>query len=209
MFEWFRLYKRFNVSFTAVWSELDTTQNLSSLGNSDLVQFLRLSYSLMYCKITPGLKIAAIRLYERGLLDLDNILDTCMLSCSTFFRTLKLYRTTGDVVNPEPSHRFTRKLDHNDIHYLCQLMHNNPDNFLNELTHLLKTNRFISVHYTTICAELIRAGITCKRLKCIASKRCESRRAAFVAHMSQYEPEELGFIDETSKDERTVGQQYG
>lgn len=27
--------------------------------------------------------------------------------------------------------------------------------------------------------------------------------------MSQYSPEELGFLDETSKDERTVGRRYG
>ena len=28
-------------------------------------------------------------------------------------------------------------------------------------------------------------------------------------HMAQYSPEELGFIDEVSKDERTVGRRYG
>ena len=163
----------------------------------------------MYHTISPDVKIAAIRLYERARLDLEEILDSCNISRSTFFRALKLYRTTGDVENARQVDRSVRALDYDDIHYLRQLIHDNPDHFLDELSHLLKTNRFISVHYTTIYNELLRAGITRKRLKRIAAERNEGLRAEFIARMAQYDPEELGFIDEVSKDERTVGRRYG
>jgi hypothetical protein len=39
-----------------------------------------------------------------------------------------------------------------------------------------------------------------KKLKYIASERNEELRAAFVAHMSQYDATEIEFIDEVSKD---------
>jgi hypothetical protein len=46
-------------------------------------------------------------------------------------------------------------------------------------------------------------------LRRIAIERNELRRAAYVHQMSQYPPEYLGFLDETSKDERTLTRGYG
>ena len=62
----------------------------------------------------------------------------------------------GDVVKPRMVgvHGRMRNLDFTDLQYLLQLVCDNPDYFLNELLHLLKTNQFISVHYTTIHREL-------------------------------------------------------
>ena len=74
---------------------------------------------------------------------------------------------------------------------------------------MLKTNRFISVHYSTIHDELLRSGISRKRLQKIAKERDEDLRADFITRMAQFAPEELGFIDEVSKDERTVGRRFG
>lgn len=48
-----------------------------------------------------------------------------------------------------------------------------------------------------------------KKLKRIAIERNEERQAAFVSRMAQYEPEGLGFLDETSKDERTTRRAHG
>jgi transposase len=164
----------------------------------------------MFRKIGRDVKIAAIRLYERELLSLDNILDCCGFSERTWYRILKLWRETGDVINPNRSLRGRlRSLDHDDLAYLLRLIRQNPDYFLDELLYLLKTNRFISVNYVTIHRELERAGVSCKKLKRIAKERNEGRRADFIGRMAQYSPEELGFLDETSKDERTVGRRYG
>lgn len=48
-----------------------------------------------------------------------------------------------------------------------------------------------------------------KKLKRIACKHDDLARAPFTRHMVQYSPEELVFLDEVSKDERTLGRHYG
>ncbi|KAF9472491.1 hypothetical protein BDN70DRAFT_778605, partial [Pholiota conissans] len=61
-----------------------------------------------------------------------------------------------------------------DIDYLKRIINHRPDWFLDELLNLLATNRFISAHYTTIHRELVRAGISLKKLKKIAVERNEN-----------------------------------
>ena len=160
--------------------------------------------------ISRDLKIAAIRLYERELLSVSDILDCCGFSKRTWQRLVKLWRTTGDVVPESQSLRARlRVLDHEDIRYLLFLIRQNPDYFLDELLYLLKTNRFISVHYTTIYRTLERVRVSRKKLQRVARERDEDQRAEFIARMARYSPEELGFIDEVSRDERVVGRHYG
>lgn len=161
-------------------------------------------------KISRDVKLAAINLYEHNMLSLEQILECVGISESTFWRVCKLWRETGDVVR----HNYgaagrPRALHFDDVNYLVRLIHHRPDWFLDELLDLLDHNRFISVHYTTIYRELARAGMSLKKLKKIARERNEDRRADFIRRMAQYEPEELGFIDETSKDERTTARHFG
>jgi transposase len=151
-----------------------------------------------------------MKLYERELLPLDTILDVLEMSRSTFFRVRKLWRETGDVISHKTSLRGRlRALNYNDIQYLLLLIEQNPDYFLDELLYLLTTNRFISVHYTTVHRALERAGVSRKKLKKIAYERSEPLRADFIGRMAKYEPEELGFLDEVHKDERTLARGYG
>jgi transposase len=162
-------------------------------------------------RISCDVKRAAIRLYERELLDVEEIQDCCGLSRRTWYRILKLWRETGDVaisrnVGQQGRHRI---LDREDLGYLLELIRGNPDYFLDELLHLLKTNRFISVHYTTIFRELERLRMSHKKLKKIALERDELQRADFFARMAQYQPDELCFIDEMSRDARSIGRRYG
>jgi transposase len=151
--------------------------------------------------ISADCKLAAIRLHERGLPPLETILDCCRFSRRTWFRVIKLWRETGHVIHLAEIRRGRpRILDTKDIQYLLQLVKNNPDYFLDEMLNLLQTNRFISVHFTTIFRELKCAGMSRKKLKRIAIERNEERRADFVARMAQYQPEGLRFMDEVSKD---------
>jgi len=173
------------------------------------VSLLRTS-TMGFRHISRDVKIAAIRLHEQDLLELDDILQCCGFSARTFYRILKLWHETGDVVNPKASvSGRIRILDHEDVQYLLCLVADNPDYFLDELLHLLKTNRFISVHYTAVHRVLERANVSRKKFKRIAMERNEERRANFVGRMAQYMPEQLGFLDEVSKDERTPGRRYG
>ncbi|KAJ3502659.1 hypothetical protein NLJ89_g8785 [Agrocybe chaxingu] len=161
-------------------------------------------------RISADVKLAAIKLYERRLLALEDILDCVGFSQWTFWRTLKRYRETGTVV-PQPSHLRgrPRKLHFSDVSYLFSLLHHRPDWFLDEFLDLLESNRFISVHYTTIYRELKRMGVSRKKLRRIAKERNEDLRADYIRTISQYSPEELGFIDEFSKDERTLQRRCG
>ncbi|KAJ3900162.1 hypothetical protein F5879DRAFT_1025574, partial [Lentinula edodes] len=57
--------------------------------------------------------------------------------------------------------------------------------------------------------ELSRCNISLKKLRCIAKECCPFKCAAYVAAIGQYTPDQFGFIDETSKDDRTPGQRQG
>ncbi|KAF5389058.1 hypothetical protein D9757_004923 [Collybiopsis confluens] len=161
-------------------------------------------------RISRDLKLCAIQLYKRGLLDLNDILDCVGFSERTFYRVLEFWRETGDVV---PHHYGLcgrkRLLMHDDIEYLVHLVRHRPDYFLDKLTSLMQDNRFIAVHLSTICRELTRQGISLKKLRRIARERSPQKRAGFIAEIGEYSPEQLGFIDETSKDNRTVGRSRG
>ena len=134
-----------------------------------------------YRFISRDLKLAAIQMYENGVLNLNNILHSLQFSYRTFYRILKLWREMGDVVKRGKSLRGKiHNLEYKDIQFLLCLIWNNSDYFLDELLNLLRTNRFISVHYTTIHHELKRAGVSRKTLKWVALERDEECRAALL-----------------------------
>ncbi|KAJ7255578.1 hypothetical protein C8J57DRAFT_1075446 [Mycena rebaudengoi] len=160
--------------------------------------------------ISRDVKLAAMNLFERDILPLPDILDIVGFSESTFWRTRKLWRETGDVSKPKSSTAGRRRLLHReDLDYILRLVNLRPDWFLQELLHLVKTNRFISVHFTTIFRELQRLNMSRKKLKKIAAERNERVRMDFVRRMGEYPAECLGFLDETSKNERTLSRGFG
>lgn len=158
-------------------------------------------------RISSDVKLAAIHLYQRDLLPLDDILDCVGISRSTFFRALRLWEDTGSVTKaPSILRGLTDALQQDDLSYLLRLVKARPNCFLDELLGLLETNRFISVHYATIFLALQSAGVSRKKLDRIAKERNEHLRAHFILEMAKYTPEQLGFLDELSKDdsERTA-----
>ncbi|KAK6972291.1 hypothetical protein R3P38DRAFT_3240036 [Favolaschia claudopus] len=82
--------------------------------------------------ISRDVKIAAVNLYEQDILTLKQILDCVGFSRRTFFRVLRLWRTTGNVVKPRERTGRLRIPHHDDIHYLLELIRNNPHYFLDE-----------------------------------------------------------------------------
>ncbi|KAF9059463.1 hypothetical protein BDP27DRAFT_1204815, partial [Rhodocollybia butyracea] len=120
-------------------------------------------------RISRDLKICAINLYQRELLDLEDILDCVGFSERTFYRILALYRETGDVIR----HHFgpighPHLLLYDDIDYLLCLVRHRPDYFLDELANLLEDNHFISIHFCTAMRQLQNCGISLKKLCRIA-----------------------------------------
>ena len=161
-------------------------------------------------KISRDLKLAAMRIHDQGILPVGAIIDCLQISRRTFYRILNLWVTTGDVVCHTNGVRGRpRILHHDDIDYLRRIIRHRPDWFLDELLDLLKNNRFISAHFTTIHRELEHAGVSTKKLKKIAFERNENLRADCMRHIARYSPEQLGFLDEVSKDERTIARSRG
>jgi len=163
-----------------------------------------------YRKISRDLKLAAMRMHEHGILSVAQITDCLQISRRTFYRVLELWHTTGDVIRHTNGVRGRPRILHfDDIDYLNRIIKHRPDWFLDELLSLLQTNRFISAHFTTIHRELVRAGVSTKKLKKIAAERNENLRADYMRHIAQYSPEQMGFLDEVSKDERTSARSRG
>jgi len=145
-----------------------------------------------------------MRLYEDDILSKPTILDYLSISSWTFDHILSLWNATGEVVKETNSVRGCPcNLHFSDVEYLKCLIRHRPDWFLDELQYMLQMNHFISTHFATVHRELVRAGISEKKIKKAASECNEDLWADYIAWMGQYSPEQLGFLDEVSKDERT------
>jgi hypothetical protein len=74
---------------------------------------------------------------------------------------------------------------------------------------LLENNCFILAHYSTIHRELVCAGVSTKKLKKITLEHNENLHVDYIRHMAQYSPEQVGFLNKISKDERTSSRSRG
>jgi transposase len=166
---------------------------------------------MQFCKISQDVKIAAINLYDTNIFTVQELCQLVGFSAHTFWWIHRLWTDTGDVVTHKYGYQYgqTRILHVEDVQYLICLIRHHPDWFLDELLDLLQHNRFISVHYTTIHQELVGCGVSLKKLKVIAVERNEERHMEFIHKISQYEPEELGFLDETLKNNKTPSRSRG
>ncbi|KAI5894903.1 Homeodomain-like protein, partial [Schizophyllum commune] len=127
---------------------------------------------MVYRTISRDLKLAAVKLYDAGHMIVEDICDCVGFSTRTFSRIHRLWTETGDVVKHKhgiPGRRRELMLD--DVMYLLRLVRQRPDWFLEELADLLRENRFLSVHFSTIHRELLRHGYTSKKLRRIAKER--------------------------------------
>lgn len=166
---------------------------------------------MAYRHIPDAVKLAAIRLWQAGNMELSEILRIVDFSRATFYRMLDLYERTGEVSKPASITRGRpRTLQREDTDYLITLIKHSPGIFLDELQHLLESNRFIAVHITLIHRELERLNLSTKLMRKKAAERSPLLRADFILRVcAEYKPEQLMFTDETSKDDRTTVRKYG
>jgi len=164
-------------------------------------------------KISRDVKLAAIQLHQRDLLPLRDILECCGFSERTWFRILKLWRETGDVVNRQPG-RFSAAVCVLQIVRISIACFASSGRILTTSWTSSCTSEDKSIHICPLhnksSVSLSVLALATKNSKRIAKERNETLRAEFIARMAQYDPSELGFIDETSrKYERTPGRHYG
>ncbi|KAJ8589275.1 hypothetical protein M405DRAFT_881705 [Rhizopogon salebrosus TDB-379] len=125
-------------------------------------------------------------------------------SGSSMFMTFSSAVDSLNALDHEDSIKFT------PAYYLLRLVRQNPHYFLDELMHLLKTVDSSPSSSQQSSRELECAGLSLyRKFKRIAQERNENLRAEFIARiMAQYDPTVLGFVDDTSKDERMPGRRY-
>lgn len=154
-----------------------------------------------YRYISDDVKIAAIKLWQNGYMELSDILYVVGFSKATFYHVLDLYNRTGEVSKPPSITRGRlRTLQREDTDYLVALIQHSPALFLDEPQTLLSETRLIAVHITLIHRKLARLNILTKLMKKKASEPNPLLCADFIPHVcAEYTAEQLMFTDESSK----------
>jgi hypothetical protein len=65
------------------------------------------------------------------------------------------------------------------------------------------------IHISTVAREMKRLGLTYKKASKQAAERNNRLRSYYSIRMSKYRPEQLVFLDESYKDDRTVLRNWG
>ena len=160
-------------------------------------------------KISDDLKEVSLRM-KRKAYPINEILDLCKISESTFYHTQARKRLTGSVAKKQAIGRGRpRKLAIQDSQYLLKLARHKPATFLDEYTRRLEDSRFLNVSLATIHRTFIRAGLNVKRIQKLAAERSPEIRADYIRRISQYPANYLVFLDEVSKDDRTYARLWG
>ncbi|CAJ0631680.1 17689_t:CDS:2 [Entrophospora sp. SA101] len=161
-------------------------------------------------QLSTDLKWRIVFLHIDGYSD-QIIANMLCLSISTVRRILNLYKTWGCVETPIKGQQGRRKIfDKKDLESLKQLVTQNPDFYLDELVVEMTKKSGKEVSVATLCHSLKYCGITRKKITKAAKERNELVRGFFILTIgSYYSPEQLIFLDESSKDERSISCSYG
>jgi transposase len=161
-------------------------------------------------KISTDLLATSVRIHRRGRDTKEENAAVCNISKRTLERALVRVRETGTVAHRPPRARGRpKKVLQEDIDYLVRISRYKPSTFLREYCSMLGDQRYLDVHITTIHRALERAGISLKKLQKIAAERDPLARADYIRRVSRYRSDQLVFIDEVSKDDRTYARHYG
>ena len=83
--------------------------------------------------------------------------------------------------------------------YLISLIKHTPDMYLSELQHMLEVVRGVSVHKSTVCRSLHRAGYSLKKASISALEQNEDLRCEYLLEVGlEFSAEQLVFVDESA-----------
>ena len=144
---------------------------------------------------------------ERQCHDIANRLQ---IATSTAHRIFKRFEKTGDVAPPkQPSRLHTRKLDEHHELLIIAIVMENPCVYLRELCQRIEDATNVRVSGSTVCRILRKNGYTRKKIQQVARQRSVEYRAAFVAHVLQYDPEYFVWVNETGSDAKNHIRKFG
>ena len=131
------------------------------------------------------------------------------------FRSLQRWQRNQDLYgNPLPPRLpllgRRRILNADMTHDLYTLLEEAPEMYLDEIQDWLAVTHDVKLSKTALFENIRDAGITYKLLRKAAAERDDDARAEWMDDMNtHFVSQQLVFIDETSKDDRTVYRHYG
>ena len=149
-------------------------------------------------------------IWQREVLGMTNrvIAANLGVDSTTVWRTVKLFRETGEV-QPKTPPGALKKLSLVIEFIIVSEVLNRPGITLHELQTMLVEETGVVVCLSTVCRFLHRIGFSRQKLRIVAIQRNDFLRAQFVSDVSIYEPEMLIFLDETGSDRRNSIRKHG
>ncbi|CAB5381930.1 unnamed protein product [Rhizophagus irregularis] len=124
-------------------------------------------------------------------------------------KVINIYAKWGCVVNPWRRLPGKKKVfNRSDMNILREIVSENVDYYLDEYIEVMQVRTGKRVSVPTLWRSLAYCGITRKKLQKAAAERNELLRSAFIASIGHYRIDQLVFMDESSKDERTSTRLY-
>lgn len=166
--------------------------------------------AMVFRKISEDIKKRALWLYDNNYVpdDIAHILGVSERSFWRWKRNMGLY---DSVTPPQIRDRGRpRILNADHTHDLLTLMQEAPELYLDEIQEWLILAHDVGIGRSTLDQNLRDIGVTYKLLRKAASERDEERRQEFMEYArNNWVASQLVFVDESSKDDRTIYRHYG
>lgn len=165
---------------------------------------------MVFRKISKDLKDRAMHLYASGLVPLD-VVKILGVSVRSFWRWRTNCRRHGTVLGrPALGRGRPRYLTAPAAGDLYNLLEEYPSIYLDEIQHWLIVAHDVAMAKSTLHQNLLDLGLTYKSLRKAAAERDEVAREAFRQFAREnWTGRQLVFVDETSKDNRTIYRHFG
>lgn len=165
---------------------------------------------MAFRKISKDLKERAIWLYDHGWLKRD-IMEALGISKTSLKRWRQHVQRHGSVIPPRnPLQGRPSVLDAFQTNDLINVISDSPELFLDEIRDWVLVSMDIGLSRVTIGRIIRDLGITYKRLHKIAAERDEELRREWMEEVqTEFVAEQMVFVDESSKDERTIYRRFG
>jgi transposase len=160
--------------------------------------------------ISPDLKERAVWLKNNGWLT-GNICAILGISDESLRRWCQNVEQFGNVV---PVHNPLRgrpsTLDAFQVHELIEMLNETPELFLDEIRDWVLVSQDVGLSRSAINKIIEDLGFTYKYMKKVAVERDkEGRRQWMEAIRAEFVAEQMVFVDESSKDDRTIFRRWG
>lgn len=155
------------------------------------------------------MKQRAVQLISEGW-SLEQVIEAIGVSRRSIDRWVDNYETFGSVKPPAVISGRPRVLKPDAIEGLTDLLAESPGLYLDEIAEYLALYHDEPLSITALHDNLTELGITRKIMRRAALERDDALRAAWLEDtLLRYTADEMVFLDESSKDGRTVFRKYG